>query len=61
MRSFKVVYVDSRGNPCATVCSYPEHLANDLADEMEDKGTEILDVVECKNGTPPSKIERMYQ
>lgn len=61
MKSYKVVYRNPAGEPRATVCSYTEDLANDLADEMEDKGTEILDIVECKLGTPCEEIARMYK
>lgn len=59
MKSYKVVY-DSNGVARATVCSYTEKLANDLADEMEDKGVEVYDIVECEPGTPPEDIEREY-
>lgn len=61
MKSFKVAYRHADGTPRATVCSYTEKLANDLADEMEDKGVEILDIVQCKLGTPPEEIARMYK
>jgi len=61
MRSFKVAYRNERGEPRATVCSYTEDLANDLADEMEDKGIEILDIVECRLGIPPEDIAKLYK
>lgn len=61
MKSFKVVYRGADGRPRATVVSYSEDLANDEADAMEDKGVEILDIVQCKLGTPPEEIEKMYE
>ncbi|AVP41389.1 hypothetical protein SEA_YARA_55 [Streptomyces phage Yara] len=61
MKSFKVVYRGADGKPRASVVSYTEDLANDRADEMEDEGVEILDIVECKLGTPPEDIEKLYE
>jgi hypothetical protein len=50
MRDYRVVYRGEDGRPRATVVSYTEDLANDRADEMEDNGVEILDIVEGKPG-----------
>lgn len=61
MKNYKVVYRGEDGRPRATVVSYTEDLANDRADEMEDNGVEILDIVECRIGTPPEQIEKMYE
>ncbi len=61
MKSFKVVYRNERGEPRATVVSYSEDGANDRADQMEDQGVEILDVVECQLGIAPEEVERWYE
>ena len=57
---FKVVYRNERGQARVTVVGYSESLANDEADKMEDKGVEVIDVVEVKPGTPHEEIEEMY-
>ena len=59
--NFKVVYVDSSDEVRATVVSYTEDGANDRADEMEDDGVEIVDVVECAVGIDCEKIARLYR
>lgn len=59
--NFKVVYVNGRGRVTATVVGYSEDGANDEADRMEDAGTEVVDVIECKPGTAIEEIERMYE
>lgn len=51
MKSYKPVWIEN-GEVKTSVVSYTEDLANDRADELEDKGLEVLDVVECKPGTP---------
>lgn len=59
MKNYKVVY-DKGGIARATVVSYTEDLANDLADKMEDDGIEVYDIVECDPGTSAEEIEREY-
>lgn len=61
MKSFKVVYMNPNNEPRATVVSYSEDGANDVADEMEDQGIAVLDIVQCALGTPCEEIEKMYK
>jgi hypothetical protein len=61
MVNCKVVYRNESGKVRATVVSYSEDGANDEADRMEEKGIEVIDVVECKPGTPCEEIEAMFK
>lgn len=61
MPNFKVVYRDAGGTVRATVVSYSEDGANDRADEMEDEGVEIIDVVACKVGQDCEEIARLFR
>jgi hypothetical protein len=59
--TFKVIYRDGRGVVTGTVVGYSEDGANREADAMEDRGVEVIDVIECKPGTSLEEIERMYK
>ena len=59
--TFKVIYRDGRGVVTGTVVGYSENGANNEADKMEERGVEVIDVIECKPGTALEEIERMYR
>jgi hypothetical protein len=61
MKNYKPVWRNERGEVRTSVVSYSEDLANDRADELEDQGFEIIDVVECKPGTPPEEVEGWFK
>ena len=61
MKNYKPVWYNERGEVRTSVVSYSEDLANDRADELEDQGFEIIDVVECKPGTPPEVVEGWFK
>jgi hypothetical protein len=61
VKSYKPVWRNERGEVKASVVSYSEDLANDRADQLEDQGFEVLDVVECEPGTPPEVVEGWFK
>ena len=61
MKSYKPVWRNERGEVRTSVVSYSEDGANDRADELEDQGFEIIDVVECKPGTAPEVVEGWFK
>lgn len=61
MKNYKPVWINEAGKVTTSVVSYSESLANDRADELEDAGFEVLDVVECKPGTPPEVVEGWFK
>lgn len=60
-KDYKPVWRNERGGVRASVVSYTEDGANDRADQLEDQGFEIIDVVECKPGTPASEVESWFK
>jgi len=60
-RCFKPVWRDERGEVRASVVSYSEDGANDRADELEDQGFEIIDVVEHKPGVSADEVEGWFK
>lgn len=61
MRCFKPVWYNERGQVTASVVSYSEDGANDRADELEDEGFEIIDVVEHKPGVSAEEVEGWFK
>jgi hypothetical protein len=61
MKNYKPVWYDENGDVRTSVVSYDEDGANDRADELEDDGFAIIDVVECKPGTPPEEVEGWFK
>lgn len=61
MKNYKVVYRNDVGRVRATVCSYTEDLANDVADRFEDEGLEVLDIVEVEPGVSADEVEEAYK
>lgn len=61
MKNYKPVWINDKGDVTTSVVSYTENLANDRADELEDDGFEVLDVVECDPGTPPEVVEGWFK
>lgn len=55
MKNYKPVWREN-GEVKTSVVSYSEGGANDRADDLEDLGYEIIDVVECKPGTPYEEV-----
>lgn len=60
-KDYKPVWRNERGEVRASVVSYTEDGANDRADQLEDQGFEIIDVVECKPGTPVEEVEGWFK
>lgn len=60
-KDYKVVWRNERGGVSASVVSYTEDGANDRADQLEDQGFEIIDVVECESGTPCETVEGWFK
>jgi hypothetical protein len=60
-RCFKPVWRDERGQVRASVVSYSEDGANDRADELEDQGFEIIDVVEHEPGVSCDEVEGWFK
>jgi hypothetical protein len=60
-RCFKPVWYNERGEVTASVVSYSEDGANDRADELEDQGFEIIDVVEHKPGVSADEVEGWFK
>lgn len=60
-KDYKPVWRNERGEVRASVVSYTEDGANDRADQLEDQGFEIVDVVECKPGTPVEEVEGWFK
>lgn len=50
MIDYKIIYVNKAGNAVATVCSYSHDAAQDRADELEDEGFEVVDIVQVSPG-----------
>lgn len=60
-KDYKPVWRDGRGRVRSSVVSYTEDGANDRADQLEDEGFEIIDVVECKSGTSAGEVEEWFK